>query len=77
MNTSEASWKKELDELEAFFKKVKNPGKPIKFAHCYTVKNVKGYVESEINSLRHNDGKSTFNSGLDRLRLLKKHLETL
>lgn len=73
MNTE--SWSKELDEMELFFEKVENPAEPIKFAHCYKVTNVKGYVESEISSLRFNDGKPAFSSGLDRLRALKKYFD--
>ena len=70
------SWEQDITELEAFFKGITLPTKPIQLNQCSTVANVSLFIESHFATVKANSGKRTFLPYLHRLQELKTILTT-
>lgn len=72
LEIQDATWDKELAELEIFFKHVFLPQIPIKLNRFTTILNINLFIENHLTTVRSNNGKLTFFPYLSRLRELKK-----
>jgi len=67
----------DITELEAHFKALQLPGQPIQINQCSTINNVKDFIDSHIEIIKHNNGNTTFTAYYHRLVELKEVLKTI
>ncbi len=65
----------DITELETHFSTIRLPIQPIRLNHCSIINNVKTFVDSHLEIIKHNNGNPTFLPYVTRLHELKKHIE--
>jgi len=70
------NWEQDLTELENYFAGIDAPTQPVKLNPCSTVTNCSLFIESQIATLKANNGKRTYLPYLNRLQELKQALTT-
>ncbi|WP_295674419.1 DUF6371 domain-containing protein, partial [uncultured Mucilaginibacter sp.] len=64
----------DITELETYFKAIPLPKQPIKLDYCSIVFNVKSFIDSHLEIVKHNNGNPTFLPYLTRLLELKQRM---
>lgn len=70
------NWEQDLTELENYFAGIDTPTQPVKLNPYSTVTNCYLFIESQIATLKANNGKRTYLPYLNRLQELKQALTT-
>lgn len=70
-------WRKELSELKVFFEKSTLPTDPIQVEQGETILNVAVFIETNFETAMAQNGKPYFEVYLNRLKLLKSHLQNI
>ncbi len=69
------SWDKDIQELDAYFKKAAIPTEPLKLNQYSTKNHCALYIISHITTVKANNGKITYLPYLNRLKILKNFLD--
>jgi hypothetical protein len=64
-----------IEELETFFKHIKLPEEPIQLDKATKINDVKKFIENNLKSIKHHNGKRVYKPYYDRLITLKNLLE--
>ncbi|WP_396181506.1 DUF6965 family protein [Flavobacterium sp.] len=67
-------WEQEIEELENYFKSIELPTQPVILNSCKKISNCSSFIETNIATVKANNGKSTFLPYLNRLQELKQIL---
>jgi hypothetical protein len=68
------NWNSEIKDLSLYFENVELPIKPLKFKTCNTINDVRLFIDSHIETVKANNGNTTFLPYLNRLQELKNQL---
>lgn len=71
------SWSKEITELETYFASIALPNDPIRLNYYTTITNCKTFLSSHLETIKANNGKTTFLPYLNRLNNLRTWLNPL
>lgn len=69
-------WTRHIKELETFFNSVELPTGPVKLDTATTITNVPGFIDSNLQAVKHNNGNIIFYPYLERLCLIKAWIES-
>ena len=74
-NEQTKNWNEEIRELESYFNNTFIPDKPVKLNQWSTIKNCKRFINSNLKTVRSNNGNKTFIPYLNQLQQLKQILK--
>lgn len=68
-------WEQDITELENYFASITIPTDPVKLNECCTITNCASFIESQLATVKANNGNRTYKTHLNRLHALKNVLK--